>query len=72
MKKKLFGLAAALGVTVLASWAAPAVATTTPLPLCHLRLCLGRDPSTPCYCRDVNNTVSTCGTFQGAGGCPRP
>lgn len=67
MKKKLLGLAAALGIAALASWAAPAAAAANLLP-CHLRLCLAQDPNTQCYCLYAPSQISTCGTFHGS--CP--
>lgn len=60
MKKKLLGLTGALAVAALASWSAPAAA----LSFCHLRVCLGKDPSTPCYCLNDHSKIVTCGTFQ--------
>ena len=74
MRKKLLGLAAALGIAALASWAAPVVAT-------DILVCNGRDcvpapnRNTLCSCPAYTTypgKVVTCASFvQGSpqGGC---
>jgi hypothetical protein len=76
MKKKLLGLSFALGITALASWATPAVATD--IPGCNGRFCGSAwDKSIPCSCPAYTTypgKVVTCASFmQGTlGGCWNP
>ena len=67
MKKKLLGLTAALGITALASWACPAVATDL-LP-CTARVCFGtQNQNMLCRCLQAPNKIITCASFF-QGGC---
>ena len=69
MKKKLLGLTVALGITALASWSVPAVATD--IPPCTGRICIRPLPP-QCYClgyTDFPGKVVTCATWNQVGGC---
>lgn len=68
MTKKLLGLAAALGITALASWSVPAVADD--VLACTGRWCFGQ-PTLQCICPAYTGSpgkVITCGAFL-QGGC---
>ena len=70
MRKKFLGLAAALGITVLASWAGPAMATD-PLP-CTGRVCFHNTDACRCpaYLPGGGKIIPCPDFFQGA--CSTP
>ncbi len=68
MKKKLFGLTIALGITVLASWAGPAEAVGP----CSATYCAGKPASAKCGCppgTDFPGKTAFCGSWNRVGAC---